>query len=108
MIREGDAGIDAFVVIDGRLEVQIAGKNGPLPIAVLGRGRTFGEVAIVAGAERRTASVVALTPVTLLRIDGAAFAQAIADDRRPGRNSRPPRTAWPSAASSNPPRCSAI
>jgi CRP-like cAMP-binding protein len=80
VIREGDAGIDAFVVIDGRLEVQIAGKQGPLPIAVLGAGELFGEVAIVAGSERRSASVVALTPVTLLRIDGKAFAQAIADD----------------------------
>ena len=80
VIREGDAGIDAFVVIDGRLEVQIAGKTGPLPVAVLTAGDLFGEVAIVAGAERRTASVVALTAVTLLRIDGAAFAQAIDDD----------------------------
>ncbi len=84
VIREGEAGIDAYVVIDGRLEVQIAGKSGPLPIAVLGPGELFGEVAIVAGAERRTASVVALTPVTLLRIDGASFAQAIDDD-----NARP-------------------
>ena len=84
VIREGEAGIDAYVVIDGRLEVQIAGKNGALPIAVLGAGDLFGEVAIVAGAERRTASVVALTPVTLLRLDGAAFAQAIDDD-----NARP-------------------
>jgi CRP-like cAMP-binding protein len=80
VIQEGEAGIDAFVVIDGRLEVQIAGKTGPLPVAVLTAGDLFGEVAIVAGAERRTASVVALTPVTLLRIDGAAFAQAIDDD----------------------------
>lgn len=80
VIREGEAGIDAYVVIEGRLEVQIAGKQGPLPIAVLGPGDLFGEVAIVAGAERRSASVVALTPVTLLRIDGNAFARAIADD----------------------------
>ena len=80
VIREGDAGRDAFVVIDGRLEVQIAGQNGPLPVAVMGTGELFGEVAIVAGAERRTASVIALTAVTLLRIDAAAFAQAIAGD----------------------------
>jgi len=107
VIREGEAGIDAFVVIEGRLEVQIAGKTGPLPIAVLTAGDLFGEVAIVAGAERRTASVVALTPVTLLRIDGASFAQAIDDDHaRPELEAA--RTAWPSAASSNPRRCSAI
>ncbi len=80
VLREGEAGIDAFVVIEGRLEVQIAGKNGALPVALLGAGDLFGEVAIVAGAERRSASVVALTPVTLLRIDGSAFAQAIDED----------------------------
>jgi len=80
VLREGAAGTDAFVVIDGRLEVQIAGKSGPLPLAVLGPGDLFGEVAILAGVEGRTASVVALTPATLLRIDGAAFAQAIQDD----------------------------
>jgi CRP-like cAMP-binding protein len=80
VIREGDAGADAFVVIEGRLEVQIAGARGPLPLAALGPGELFGEIAIVAGDERRTASVVALTPVTLLRIDGVAFAAAIRDD----------------------------
>jgi len=82
VIREGAAGTDAFVVIEGRLEVRIAGPNGPLPVAVLGPGDLFGEVAIVAGVTGRTASVVALAPVTLLRIDGAAFGEAIADDPR--------------------------
>jgi CRP-like cAMP-binding protein len=82
VLQEGAPGTDAFVVIDGRLEVQIAGPNGPLPVAVLGPGDLFGEVTILAGVEGRTASVIALAPVTLLRIDGAAFAQAIQDDPR--------------------------
>jgi putative peptide zinc metalloprotease protein len=79
IIAEGDGGTDAFVVIEGRLEVQLAGRNGPLPVAVLNPDDLFGEVAIVAGRpERRTASVVAQTPVVLLRIDGTTFSQAIA------------------------------
>jgi CRP-like cAMP-binding protein len=82
VIVEGSAGIDAFVVIDGRLEVSIAGPSGSLPVAVLGPGELFGEVAIVVGTERRTASVVALTAVTLLRIDGNAFGRAMDDDPR--------------------------
>lgn len=77
VIAENDAGTDAFVVIDGRLEVQIAGKTGALPVALLTVGDLFGEVALVEGADRRTASVVTLTPATLLRIDGATFAEAI-------------------------------
>ena len=43
-IAEGDAGTDAFVVIDGRLEVQIAGKSASLPVAVLTAGDLFGEI----------------------------------------------------------------
>jgi putative peptide zinc metalloprotease protein len=77
ILAEGDAGTDAFIVIDGRLEVQIAGATGALPVAVLNPGDLFGEVAIIEGAERRTASVVALTAVTLLRIDGASFGEAL-------------------------------
>jgi CRP-like cAMP-binding protein len=81
VISEGAAGSDAYVVIEGRLEVSIAGKDdAALPVAVLGPGELFGEVAIVAGGERRTASVVALTACTLLRIDGTAFAAAVAGD----------------------------
>ncbi len=76
---EGDAGSDAFVVIDGRLEVAI-GPTLKLPVAVLGAGDLFGEVAILAGTERRTASVVALTPATLLRIDGHSLGRAIEDN----------------------------
>ena len=81
VIAEGAPGADAYVVIDGRLEVSIAGASGEaLPVAVLGPGELFGEVAIVAGGERRTASVVALSAVSLLRIDGNAFAAAIANE----------------------------
>lgn len=79
VINEGDAGVDAFVVIDGRLEVSI-GPTVKLPVAVLGAGDLFGDVAIVAGTERRTASIVALTPATLLRIDGRSFARAMDDN----------------------------
>jgi CRP-like cAMP-binding protein len=77
ILHEGAAGCDAFVVIEGRLEVQIAGKNSALPVAVLTAGDLFGEVAIIEGTEVRTASVVALTPVTLLRIDGDTLREAI-------------------------------
>jgi len=79
ILAEGDAGTDAFIVIDGRLEVQLAGKDGALPVAILNPGDLFGEVAIIEGAERRTASVIALTAVTLLRIDGATFGEALAE-----------------------------
>ena len=77
IIEEGGADSDIFIVIEGRLEVQISGKSGPLPVAVLGPDELFGEVAIVSRIPRRTASVVTLTNVTLLRIDGETFSEAL-------------------------------
>ena len=78
VIAEGDAGIDAFVVIAGRFEVSVAGKHGPLPVAALGPDELFGEVAVVTGAHR-SASVIAVTPAEVLRIDGAALERVLAD-----------------------------
>ena len=77
ILAEGAAGTDAFVVIDGRLEVQIAGIEGALPVAVLNPDDLFGEVAIFESGERRSASVVALSAVTLLRIHGATFGKVL-------------------------------
>src|ERR1700682_1950698 len=59
IIRQGETGEDAFVLIDGRLEVRIDGRHGPVPIAVLGPGELFGEQAILDPANVRTARVVA-------------------------------------------------
>jgi CRP-like cAMP-binding protein len=76
VIVEGEFGTDAFVVIDGRFEVRIGGPRGPLPVAALGAYELFGEVAAATRA-RRSASVVALTPATVLRIDGEQLQRAL-------------------------------
>lgn len=78
IVAEGDPGQDAYVVLSGRVEVSIAGKNGPLPVAVMGENELFGELAVLDPTGRRTATVVALTPVKVLRIDGRSLANAIA------------------------------
>ena len=77
IVTEGEHGDDAYVVLSGRVEVSVAGKNGPLPVAVMGENELFGELAILDAAGLRTATVVALTPLTVLRIDGRVFARAI-------------------------------
>jgi putative peptide zinc metalloprotease protein len=76
VLVEGEEGRDAFVVVAGRLEVSIAGKNGQLPVATLAADELFGEIAIVAHS-RRTATVTALTPAILLRLDGDALTAAL-------------------------------
>jgi CRP-like cAMP-binding protein len=77
VVAQGEIGHDAFVVIEGRLEVRIAGRRGLVPVAIVGPGEMFGELAVLDPAHLRTASVVSLGPVKLLRIDGAVLADAI-------------------------------
>jgi serine/threonine-protein kinase len=62
LIREGEAGDTAYILVSGRCEVfrQFNGKNESL--RTLGPGDVFGETAILASATR-TSSVVALTEV---------------------------------------------
>ncbi len=68
IIREGDVG-DRFWVVDaGEVEVD----QGGTPIARLGPGESFGELALIRDIPR-TASVVALTDVDLFALDREAF-----------------------------------
>jgi CRP/FNR family transcriptional regulator, cyclic AMP receptor protein len=65
---EGAAGYTFFVVEEGSAEVRRDGEA----IRDLGPGDFFGEIAILDGG-RRTASVVAVSPMRLLVIFGADF-----------------------------------
>jgi voltage-gated potassium channel len=68
IVDEGKFAHEFFAIIDGTAEVQHEGKT----VAELGPGDFFGEIALVTLA-RRTASVVAKTPMTLLVIFGPNF-----------------------------------
>ena len=65
---EGAAGYTFFVVEEGSAEVRCDGEA----VRELGPGDFFGEIAILDGG-RRTASVVAVSPMRLLAIFGADF-----------------------------------
>lgn len=67
-IREGDRGEHLYVIVEGQCEVSRAGK----PIAVLGPGAHFGEMALL-NQRPRSATVTVLEPARLLRLDRAAF-----------------------------------
>jgi serine/threonine protein phosphatase PrpC len=68
VIEEGDRGEDLFVVVEGECQVSRAGS----PIAVLGPGSHIGEMALL-NQRPRTATVTALEPCHLLRLERAAF-----------------------------------
>lgn len=72
VINEGEPGDRFYGVVDGRFEVSISGEL----VRTLGRGDSFGEVALVADVPR-TATVTASSPGMLLAIDREPFLLAV-------------------------------
>ena len=72
VIRAGDQGASMFVVHNGRVQVQLSEGGRTRPVAVLGEGAFFGEMALFTG-EPRTANVVALEETEVLEIGHAAM-----------------------------------
>ena len=64
----------AYVLLAGEVEV----RKDREPVATLPPGQIFGEIALLEHS-LRSASVVAVSPITVLRLDAAAL-QKIADD----------------------------
>lgn len=71
VVAEGEAGESLFVVVAGRLGVGRRGDDGEARrIGRLAPGDVFGEMSLVTGAPR-SATVTALTPVTLIEVQKA-------------------------------------
>ena len=68
LTREGDIGHEFFVIEDGSASVQQNGEE----ISVMGPGDFFGEIALLES-PRRTATVVAITPMQLLVMHSRDF-----------------------------------
>jgi CRP-like cAMP-binding protein len=77
IFRTGDPGNALYIVADGIVEVidDSAGRT----LAELGRGQTFGEMALLSGGTR-TATVRAKTDVQLLAIGKGDFTRLLADN----------------------------
>lgn len=74
VIAEGAVEEHLYAVVSGRLRVH----HGAREITILGAGSTVGELAALVP-EPRTASVTALEPTTLLRIDRPVLEELLAD-----------------------------
>ncbi len=72
LMREGDPGLDYHLVTAGQVEVSQAGRA----LRRVGPGEGVGEIALLRSSPR-TATVTALTPVETLRLEGAAFLDAV-------------------------------
>lgn len=70
LVRQGEAGHSAFVVVEGRVRVSL--DPGDIELALLDRGAYFGEMSLLTG-DPRTASVRAVGDCTVLEITSDAF-----------------------------------
>jgi CRP-like cAMP-binding protein len=74
LMRQGDLGLEAFVVVEGRARASIRGKGS----AVLGPGACFGEMALLHSG-RRSATVTAESDMRLLVLRSRDFSALIDD-----------------------------
>lgn len=70
VFQVGDSGDSAYVIESGCVEVLVGAASAQQRVAVLAQGAMFGEVALL-DRQARTATVRALVPTTLVRIDRA-------------------------------------
>jgi CRP-like cAMP-binding protein len=74
LTKEGATGHEFFVIVDGTVEITKGGK----PVAKLGPGDYFGELALL-GKVPRTATATASTPATLFVLGHREFTSLLAE-----------------------------
>lgn len=78
LFSQGDPGSFAFMVLEGFLNVDVATEAGEVTVARIGAGQLVGEIGAFASTPR-TASVLADTDATLLRIEQATVHKLMID-----------------------------
>lgn len=68
IVKEGNVGTHMYIIIDGEAAVTKQGRGGEVELARLGATDSFGEMGL-ADNESRSASVSALTPCILVRLN---------------------------------------
>jgi hypothetical protein len=76
VVRQGELAQAAYIIVEGRCEVTREEQGEQRVLRVMEAGEVFGETAILAGSPR-TATVRALTNVTLYSITGEVFEREI-------------------------------
>jgi ABC-type multidrug transport system fused ATPase/permease subunit len=79
VVREGDRGDRAYIVVDGQLEVFVAQNGNERQVNVLERGDYFGEMAVLSD-EPRAATIRATEPSLLYSLRGEDLAALVEVD----------------------------
>jgi CRP-like cAMP-binding protein len=80
LCREGDRGLEFFVIVSGRAKVSRKGRK----VGELGPGDFFGELSLLIDADRN-ATVTALTPMEAIVLSRRDFEATLADAPRMAR-----------------------
>jgi len=76
IVREGDAGTEFFLILDGHANVRQEKDDVGVTVATLGPMQCFGEMALLTG-EPRSATIVAQTRIEVLVISKAILARPL-------------------------------
>lgn len=79
IVRQGEAGDCMYVIQEGRVAVIQERDGREVPLAVLGKGDFFGEMALF-DREMRSSTVRALGEVRVLTVDKKTFMRRIHED----------------------------
>ena len=74
--QQGDAADAAYVVLQGKADVTIDSPGGDIKVAELGQNAIVGEMGILSDSPR-SATIVAASPTTALRIDKRVFLELL-------------------------------
>ena len=77
VVVEGDVDDRLYLIVEGHAEASTTGPSGTVPLATLGPGELFGEIALLEPDGRREATVTAVEPLLLLDLDAAAFRRVL-------------------------------
>lgn len=73
LMTEGDFGVSMFVIVDGKVDVTVAGtRHANREVAMLGPGDIFGEISLMTGA-RRAATVTTMEATRVVEITKVAL-----------------------------------
>jgi CRP-like cAMP-binding protein len=73
VVAEGDVEDRLYLIVEGRARASTTGPSGPVPLASMGSGELFGEIALLEPGGRRQATVIAVDPLLLLSLRAADF-----------------------------------
>ena len=79
IVKAGDIGDAAFIIIDGTVEISVPTPSGPIVVNNAGRNAIIGEIAIF-GDVPRTATATAQSTVETLKISKELFTKIIREN----------------------------